>query len=389
MATEETSASGYLLDGFEGMNSSFTDQALCYTTAYCVLVKAKRYGRWWMLKALRPEMADQVFYQQMLRKELELLMRVQHVFIVQVYGFEQVIGLGWCIVMEFVDGIRLDAWLKKSPDLPHRLCMADQLLEAVDYLHRQGLTHRDLKPANLLVTHSGSNLKLIDFGLADNDQQAILKQPAGTMGYISPEQASMDQPDVRNDIYSLGVILQQLLPEKAYQSVWQHCLLPIEQRYAQVALLRKAVIRVAERRQRWIRGSLACLIFCLVIGIGLQTIRLRQQEAIQRQFSERLNRQEVERRWQQEVLEGTLSEGKQRIDEAVLLLRKHVQAQEYDSLTPEDWQRPYKTLNEYMRSIHFSITEEAKMALFGELSLYLKEVMQPLIEQPDAVNSEK
>ena len=81
--------------------------------------------------------------------------------------------------------------------------------------------------------------------------------------------------------------------------------------------------------------------------------------------------------------------GKQRIDEAGSLLQKHVKAQEYDSLTPEDWQRPYKTLNEYMRSIHFSITEEAKMALFGELSLYLKEVMHPLIEQPDAVNSEK
>ena len=79
--------------------------------------------------------------------------------------------------------------------------IAEELMDAVGYLHSKGIVHRDLKPENILITRNGEHLKLIDFGLADSDSYAILKQPAGTSGYMSPEQKVTAVADVRNDIY--------------------------------------------------------------------------------------------------------------------------------------------------------------------------------------------
>ena len=72
------------------------------------------------------------------------------------------------------------------------------------------MLYRDLKPENILVTRNGENIKLIDFGLADTDGHAVLKQPAGTPRYMSPEQKVKAEADARNDIYSLGIIMEQM-----------------------------------------------------------------------------------------------------------------------------------------------------------------------------------
>ena len=316
----ETSASGYLEDGFEGVNGTFTEMERCHETAYCLLVKAKRYGRWWMLKALRPEMANQLFYQEMLRKELELLMRLQQSAIVQVSGFEQVANLGWCIVMEYVDGLRLDDWLETGPNLKSRLRVMEQLLEAVDYIHGLGLVHRDLKPGNLLVTRLGANVKLIDFGLADMDRLAILKQPAGTVGYLSPEQASTNQPDVRNDIYSLGVIGQQLLPESAYRGIWQRCQRSIERQ------------RLEERQRQ-------------------------QDEAKQR-------------------YDAIVQKGKQLLAVEIESMRQKKATGGY---TSEDWARIYQVNREYIDSVRSILTDEELSTLEYALSLFLMDQLKPLM----------
>jgi serine/threonine protein kinase len=207
-------SSGYLIDGFEGIDHHFTNIEIIKNTEYNILAKAKRYGRWWMLKAIRAEEDKQTVFQQMLRKELEILMQMQHPNIVQATGMEYVETLGMCIVMEYVDGIQLDEWINSPKSKENRFRLAEELLKAVEYIHTSGTVHRDLKPSNIMVTRNGENIKLIDFGLADNDHIAILKQPAGTPKYMSPEQAANSIPDIRNDIYSLGIILQQLLPEK-------------------------------------------------------------------------------------------------------------------------------------------------------------------------------
>ena len=208
-----------------------------------VVAKAKRYGRWWLLKGLRQEVAEEVAYQQRLRKELEILMELQHANVVTAVGMEEVDNLGLCIVMEYADGVTLKEWLCGSTTRQARRRIAKELTEAVGYIHSKGIVHRDLKPENVIITRNGENVKLIDFGLADTDSHAVLKQPAGTPKYMSPEQAQTPTADVRNDIYSLGVIFSQMDLGRGYRNIIKRCRKPIGKRYENVAALLQDIDR--------------------------------------------------------------------------------------------------------------------------------------------------
>lgn len=83
-----------MVDSFEGINQTFTDVEILHTSEVNVVAKAKRYGRWWLLKGLNMEVANEAAYQQRLRKELELLMELQHPAVVSVTGLETVEPLG-------------------------------------------------------------------------------------------------------------------------------------------------------------------------------------------------------------------------------------------------------------------------------------------------------
>lgn len=272
----DSSVSGYMMDDFEGINCNFTQVEVLFRNGHNILAKAKRYGRWWMLKALQPEKRNQQVYRQMMRKELEILMSIQSPYTVQTAGIEPVEELGMCIVMEYIDGVRLDEWLSLKQSEEKRFRLAVELLKATEYIHSIGVVHRDLKPGNIMVTRNGEHLKLIDFGLADNDHIAILKQPAGTPKYTSPEQATDSTPDIRNDIYSLGVILQQLLPERRYRTVINKCFLPIKARYQNANLLLKELQRRNKRKQRIIIGIAIILILSLATALGIQTVKLQE-----------------------------------------------------------------------------------------------------------------
>ena len=237
----DSSISGYVTDSFEGIGRTFTDVVVIATSEVNVVAKAKRYGRWWLLKGLRQEVAEETAYQQRLRKELEILMELQHANVVTAVGMEEVDNLGLCIVMEYADGVTLKEWLRGSTTRQARRRIAKELTEAVGYIHSKGIVHRDLKPENVIITRNGENVKLIDFGLADTDSHAVLKQPAGTPKYMSPEQAQMPTADVRNDIYSLGVIFSQMDLGRGYRNIIKRCRKPIEQRYENIAALLLAI----------------------------------------------------------------------------------------------------------------------------------------------------
>ena len=141
------------------------------------------------------------FYKTFLQKEYDILRQMQHPMVVSAFSFELVEGLGQCIVMEWIEGTTLKQWMQQRHSLSERRHLADQLLEAVGYVHSRQTEHRDLKPSNIMVSHNGQYVKLIDFGLSDTADYAILKAPAGTEGYMAPKGR---RTSIRWDAYSVN-----------------------------------------------------------------------------------------------------------------------------------------------------------------------------------------
>ena len=276
----DSSTSGYLLDSFEGISRQFTDVTILNTSKVNIVAKAKRYGRWWLLKGLNKQVANETAYIQRLRKELELLMQLEHHFVVTTFGLEMVEDLGNCIVMEYVEGTTLKEWLKEKHTRKDRKRIAIQLGEAVDYIHTKGIVHRDLKPENIIITKNGNNVKLTDFGLADSCSYAILKQPAGTPQYMSPEQMQTAVADVRNDIYSLGIVYSKMNLGYGFKHIIHRCLKPIDLRYRNVSELRNAIRKQEKITAIFAWSAIVLLVVVAAFIIVTQTLRiseLRQQ----------------------------------------------------------------------------------------------------------------
>lgn len=271
-------SSGIFSDDDAPLNSggTFTEVEPLGEGALCRVFRAKRGGQWWTLKCLKEEYASRQFYISLLRKEYEILSRLQHPDVVRAIALEYVdvsldsqpgagSGLRLCLVEEYISGTPLDVF-EASRSTRHQLFM--QLLDAVEYIHSQQIVHRDLKPQNILVTHNGRNLKIVDFGLGDADNFDILKQPAGTPAYASPEQQTIAQADVRNDIYSLGVILQGLRFGALYAVVVRRCLCQSDSRYQTVGEL-KGAMSTTRLLYRLLLASLAVVSLALVVWMAL------------------------------------------------------------------------------------------------------------------------
>lgn len=274
MAVESnnSSISGYLaVVGEEQVSPTFTDVELYARSGHSILLRAKRYGQWWMLKGLDSESAEVGVYNQMLKKEFDILIRMQHPGIVHASEMVTLSGefAGAYIVMEWLDGMDWNQWAREPHTTEEKLNVCRQLFDAVAYVHSQGVVHRDLKPENIIITHNGNYLRIIDFGLSDSEFFSILKQPAGTVGYMSPEQQTQSVADVRNDLYSLGVLMERLDLPRRYRPVLRRCKGPIDRRYPNITLLRRAFDAAGSRpRFPW----LIALMLLLTLAAALLLI---------------------------------------------------------------------------------------------------------------------
>lgn len=163
-------------------------------------------------KVLKPAYRSQPLFNDLLKKEYEIGHGLDHPNIRRYLRLVTLPELGKAIEMEWVDGVSLAE--RPKVDSAGIKKLVRELCDALSYIHSKQVVHCDIKPSNLMVTHNGGNLKLIDFGFSDSDSYALLKNPAGTRDYASPEQVGGGQPDCRSDIYSLGAVIKELLPKK-------------------------------------------------------------------------------------------------------------------------------------------------------------------------------
>jgi serine/threonine-protein kinase len=183
-------------------------------------------GRQVVVKVMHDHIAADPKFRERFQRETLLMARFQHPYVVTLYDASLSDPQGPCIVMEYIRGITLDGLLQKNTRLgPARVGrLLGQLCEALQAAHVEAIVHRDLKPANLMVVDPDTpyeKIKVMDFGLAKLVDSRPMKHDratdtgadfaVGTPGYISPEQVRGDDIDHRSDLYSLGVILFELL----------------------------------------------------------------------------------------------------------------------------------------------------------------------------------
>ena len=256
------------------------------------LVKVMRQGRWFLLKGLKPEFVQQPMYLDLLKKEYELSIQMDHPNIVKALYKEVNPEIGPCFVMEYVDGVTLDQFLKANPSKALRRKVVDQLLDALKYVHGKQIIHRDLKPSNILITRNGNNVKIIDFGLSDADDYALLKQPAGSPKYMAPEQRMTDvKLDGRADIYAFGMLLREVFPHR-YRHIAAKCTRgDRNRRYDSIDAVQKAF------RNRihglWLIMAIVALgLFALLFLSRPKEVMLVESDGYSKEFSELLGRAE-------------------------------------------------------------------------------------------------
>ncbi len=167
------------------------------------------------VKVLKEEFLDNEELVRRFKNESKAISILSHPNIVKVYDVSVTDRLQY-IVMEYVDGITLKEYLKQRGGAltwKETVYFATQVLGALQHAHAKGIIHRDVKPQNIMLLADGS-IKMMDFGIARFSRaqsQTVSDKAIGSVHYISPEQAKGDRTDARTDIYSVGVMLYEML----------------------------------------------------------------------------------------------------------------------------------------------------------------------------------
>ena len=175
-----------------------------------------RLNRYDAVKIMRDETAANTELRRRFRAESQAVAMLSHPNIVSVYDVSHNDDVEY-IVMELIDGITLKQYLQKKSvlDPSEVLDFTIQTAKALEHAHSKGIIHRDIKPQNIMLLKDGM-IKVADFGIAslENTIEENNGETVGSVHYIAPEQARGEAPDARSDIYSLGIVMYEMLTGK-------------------------------------------------------------------------------------------------------------------------------------------------------------------------------
>lgn len=185
------------------------------TGGMAVVYKARchRLNRFVAIKILKDEFSQDAEFRRRFHAESQAVAMLSHPNIVSVYDVSHSDNVDY-IVMELIDGISLKQYMEQKGTLNWReaLHFSTQIAKALEHAHSRGIIHRDIKPHNIMILKDGS-VKVADFGIArvSSAQSTLTREALGSVHYISPEQAKGGKIDYRSDLYSLGVVMYEML----------------------------------------------------------------------------------------------------------------------------------------------------------------------------------
>ncbi len=172
-----------------------------------------RLNRYVAVKVLKDDYAVDEDFRRRFHTEAQAVAMLSHPNIVTVYDVSRTQDVNY-IVMELIEGMTLKQYMQKRGQLSWKeaLHFSMQISKALIHAHSRGIIHRDIKPHNIMILRDGS-VKVADFGIArlSSTQNTLTQQTLGSVHYISPEQAKGSSIDARTDIYSLGVVMYEML----------------------------------------------------------------------------------------------------------------------------------------------------------------------------------
>ncbi len=213
---------------------------------------AKKFGKWVMLKTLKPDLRDKPEMQAMLEKEFDVRYNLAHPHIIMINDLEDVPGVGRCIITDDVYGDSLAKLLREGKVTgEHVAKLRNQLVDALEYIQDNHLAHHPLRPENIIFTENVGNLKLIDVGFEQRE--------------------SLTPHDTSEDIYNYGLVIKRVLDhcdveDSTLRRVAERCLDPDPKRRPQtIQSLRMALAnRSAQKFYLWIIAFLAAMVLLLV-----------------------------------------------------------------------------------------------------------------------------
>lgn len=212
------------------------------------LFTATKDGMRVVIKALKAKYAQDPKYQAILKKEYDITSQIDSHYVRKVLSYENISGLGDCIIMEYINGKTLAEHIRVGT-LSEKQIKTNlvELCDALTYLHQRRIVHCDLKPENILITENDHHVKLIDIGLAETNYKGNHELPADELEFIAPELVVGEENDPRSDVFSVGKIMELISNRgisKQFVNIATHCTqFSKEQRFNSTAEVKAAMTK--------------------------------------------------------------------------------------------------------------------------------------------------